>query len=689
MAAQLWHKAPFTRLLLALAGGILVQWYLQPPLAALFICLGSCLAVTTIYAFSAVEARYWFRAINGAGLFLLLACTGSIAVWLHDVRKNADWFGKFYKEDDYVLVTIEEPLVEKANSFKAVATVNAVYKTKNKTTTTGALLLYFKKDSLLPVMTYGSQLLLSQSLQTIKNAGNPGSFDYKRYSLFEGITHQAYLTTQDYVVLPSTNTNRFKQFLFDTRYWVIGTLKKYIPGNKEQGLAEALLIGYKDDLDKNLVQAYSNTGVVHIIAISGLHLGLIYALLLLFTKPLKRIKKLLWLRLLLIVASLWLFSLLAGAGPSVLRSALMFSLIAIGESTSRKTNIFNTLAFSAFVLLCVNPFWLWDVGFQLSYAAVLSIVLFFQPVYNLFAFQNKGVIFLWKLTSVTIAAQVLTLPISIYHFHQMPLLFLVTNFVAVPLSSFILMGEILLCALSLLPVAASLIGFVLHEAIHFMNNYIEGLDSLTFSVWNGLSLSVVQTILLLSFSFFVCFWLLEKQRRFAWIAFTSLATFMVLRGISFMEAYGQKKLIVYNVPKHPAIDIINGRSYAFLGDSALLSDGFERNFHLQPSRILHRISPQEQDIGIKQFALAGKQFLLLDAALPFATVSPKKAIDVLVLSKNPKLKIEQLSAVFSIGQIVLDGSVPTWRSKQWKKECDSLHIPYFDVNEKGAFVMNW
>ncbi|HET7898564.1 MAG TPA: ComEC/Rec2 family competence protein, partial [Flavisolibacter sp.] len=353
-----------------------------------------------------------------------------------------------------------------------------------------------------------------------------------------------------------------------------------ILGEKEQGFAEALLIGYKDDLDRNLVQAYSNTGVVHIIAISGLHLGLIYGLLLLLTTPLKRNRKLSWLRFLVIVASLWLFSILAGGGPSVLRSALMFSLMAFGEIAFRKTSIINSLAFSAFVLLCINPFWLWDVGFQLSYAAVLSIVLFFQPIYRWFDFQNKAVDFVWKLTAVTIAAQILTLPISIYHFHQMPLLFLVTNFIAVPLSSMILMGEILLCALFFLPVVAAWIGQVLSAMIAFLNHYIESLNNLPFSTWNFLSINLVQTVLLLLFALAFCYWLLEKRRPFAWIAFSSFGLFMLLRGWSFYTAYRQKQLIVYNVPKHPAIDIINGRSYYFLGDSLLLSDGFERNFHL-------------------------------------------------------------------------------------------------------------
>jgi competence protein ComEC len=689
MAARLWNKAPFVRLLSALAAGVVVQWYLPIPLAVLLSCFSSCLLFVLFYSWIAIKWRYKLAVISGAGLLLLMASLGGLAVWLHDVRNHPAWVGHTYHNGDYVFVTLEEPLVEKANSYKAEASVQAVLTANAERRAMGNIILYFKKDSLPPPLQYGSQLVFNRSLQPIKNAGNPGSFDYQTYSLFQGITHQVNLSEHDYVVLPTTERNWFQQFIYSSRLWVVSILQQFIRGEKEQGLAEALLIGYKDDLDKNLVQAYSNTGVVHIIAISGLHLGLIYALLVLLTKPLKRIRRLLWLRLMLIVASLWLFSILAGGGPSVLRSALMFSLIALGEVALRKTNIFNTLAFSAFVLLCINPFWLWDVGFQLSYAAVLSIVLFFQPIYHWFQPHNKAVDFVWKLTAVTMAAQILTLPISIYHFHQMPLLFLLTNFIAVPLSSLIVLGEILLCAVFFLPVMAGFVGVVLKWMIYFMNSYIESLDRLPFSTWNFLSINIGQTILLLVFSLAFCYWLMERQRRYAWIAFSTLALFLLIRAVSFFDAYRQKKLIVYNVPRHPAVDIISGRTYAFLGDSSLLLDGFERNFHLQPSRILHRISLGSTDVQCKNFSLAGRHFLLLDEALPFAAAEPRQTIDVLILSKNPKLYISKLLNAFLLKQVVIDGSVPAWKAALWKKDCDSLHIPCHDVSERGAFVMNW
>ncbi|TMI86483.1 MAG: ComEC/Rec2 family competence protein, partial [Bacteroidetes bacterium] len=302
------------------------------------------------------------------------------------------------------------------------------------------------------------------------------------------------------------------------------------------------MIGYKDDLDQTLVQSYTNTGVVHIIAISGLHLGLIYWLLLRLFKPLKKRKNLRWLRIVLILVGLWLFSLLAGAQASVLRSAVMFTCILLGESFSRRTSIYNTMAFSAFILLCINPYWLWDVGFQLSYAAVLSIIIFMKPIYNWFYFSNKVIDFMWKLTAVTLAAQILTIPLSIYHFHQFPSWFILTNFLAVPLSSLIVLGEILLCVVSFIPPVAIFVGKLLYWLIWIMDSYVERIEAMPFSLWDGLQITFLQMILLIAFAAGISYWLMEKSRTGLKAGIIALLGFTVLRSYSFFIANKQQKL---------------------------------------------------------------------------------------------------------------------------------------------------
>jgi competence protein ComEC len=289
------------------------------------------------------------------------------------------------------------------------------------------------------------------------------------------------------------------------------------------------LIGYKDDLDKSLIRSYSNTGVVHVVAISGLHLGLIYALLKYLCVPFGKKTIGRWLKLPIMLSGLWLFSLLAGGAPSVLRSAVMFSSIILGESLTRRSSIINNLSASAFFLLCFDPYWLWDIGFQLSYAALLSIIIFMKPVYGLFIFKNKIADTIWKLNAVTLSAQILTVPVSIYYFHQFPNLFLITNFIAVPLSSGILAGEIILCMLSFItPVAAGL-GWVLTLLIRLMNGSVQFLDSFPFSTWSGLDITFTQLVLLYVFIGAAGGWLLLKNKHCLPVALVTLILFFSLQ----------------------------------------------------------------------------------------------------------------------------------------------------------------
>lgn len=683
-----WQQMPVLRLLLPLVAGICMQWYSPLPFYVWALTSAASILAIISYFFFSLKNKFRFSVLNGAAITVLFLLLGAVLVFKNDIRNDARWFAHDYNKGDYLMVRLLEPLVEKQNSYKALADVQFILsKTKTKTAK-GILLLYLKKDTSVQHLTYGSQLILSGDVQDIKNAGNPGSFDFRQYCLFQGITHQVYLDSRGMVLLPQKKISWIQATILNIRYRTVQVLRNYISGAKDAGLAEALLIGYKDDLDKNLVQAYSNTGVVHIIAISGLHLGLINFLLLWLTKPLGRTRKTRYVRLFLILAILWAFSLVAGAQPSVLRSAVMFSCISIAQVIGRRSSMYNALALSAFLLLCFNPFWLWDVGFQLSYSAVLSILVFFRPIYNWVApagwFKRK----LWELVAATLAAQLFTLPLVIYHFHQFPLFFLFANLVAVPLSSAILIGELVLIAVSFINTIAVVVGYILQKLIWLMNAYVEWLSAFSFATWNGFSLSIWQAVFLYGVLAGMSYWLIDKNKKAIWWLLSCLSCFVLLRSFSFAAAYRQKEMIVYNVPKHLAIDLIEGRTYTFIGDSDLLKDDFIRNFHLQPSRILHRISLSENRfVGHKCFEFANNKILIIDSTVRFHKATNRPLVDIVVLSKNPKLYINDLYKAFAVKKIVMDGSVSNWKKERWKKDCDSLHLSYYDVSEKGAFVM--
>lgn len=686
-----WKNIPFLRYFIPFAAGIICSWYFSSGWETAAVLFILTIPFIIFFSISNQQRKFVYSWMPGISITICCFAFGVLLVWLKLINHHPQWIGLKYKPGDVVQIRLLEPLSEKQKTYKALAEFISVEHAGKTNKAEGNLILYFHKDSIPPALHYGNIIAINKPLQEIKNAGNPGGFDYKRYALFNGITHQLFLKQNEYVLLKEIKQNFFWSKMYKVRDYVLQTLRKNIRGDQETSVAEALLIGYRDDLDRDLVQAYSNTGVVHIIAISGLHLGLIYWLLLILLKPLDKIKRIKWLKPVLAVVFLWIFSLLTGAGASVLRSAVMFSFIAGGEVIGRKGNIFNSLAASAFALLCYNPFFLWDVGFQLSYAAVLSIVLFMKPIYNWFVFENKLLDKAWQLNAVTLSAQILTLPLAMYHFHQSPNLFFITNFIAVPLSSAILFGEILLMSISFIPFISNLTGFALTYLLKWMNQFIIWTDHFSFSVTDGIMHTPLQTISLYLFITASGVWLLQKKTKAVKWSLGFLCLFFMLQSFELYKSKNQTKLVVYNLSKHQAIDMMIGSDYYFIGDSVLLQDGFLRNFHLKPSRIFHRTyhSPKIfPTIESNAFTVHQKNILLINSNYRFDSVQTKIKADLVIVSKNPKLYISNLIKTIDCKQIIFDSSNPQWKVALWKKDCDRFGITSFSTNEQGAFVMS-
>lgn len=689
--APAWRAFPFVRLVIPFVAGIIVQWYGHVPGVAAWTMLTASFMGLFIFSLFRLSQQYRLQWLNGLWLHTLLAAAGMLVTWHKDIRHHSDWISKLYSEGNTIVATIEEPLQEKPHAYKALASIQAVIRSNGEMEITkGNVLLYFGKDGTLPSVQYGDQLVIFKALQSIKNSGNPACFDYQGYCAFRNTFHQVHLQHGDYVSLKIKNDNVLKKFLFEARAHVVKILQLYIPSRREAGLAEAMLIGYKDDLDKDLVQSYSNTGVTHIIAISGLHLALIYWILTLVVKPLHKTRVARWLNPVIIIGGLWLFTFAAGASPSVLRAALMFTCLVIGNSLSRRSSVYNSLAASAFLLLCIDPFWLWDVGFQLSYAAVLSIVLFMKPIYNCWFVKNKLADHVWSLCAVTLAAQLLTVPMTVYYFHQFPNLFILTNLVAVPLSTLILGGELLLCAITWLPYAGEAAGWCITQLIRLLNSVIEYAATIPYAVWDGLQIHVSQALLLYLIIAALSGWIWYKHNWLLHSALSACLLFTTIRACSFRQASQQQKIIVYNIPRHSAIDFIAGRQYYCVADSALMANEATQNFHLKPSRIFHRINPVTQLPGLlaaDNFFLFGKHTLLLvDSAISLPALAEKIPVDWIVLSNNARVYIRQLIQTFACRQIIIDGSNSRSAISRWKKECSQYGITVHAVTEEGAFV---
>ena len=678
----LWKEAPFFRTLIPLAAGITLQWYFSAGVE--YILTAGIIALAGILSFQLFSPVFQFRYswLRGILINALVIVTGCLLVHFNRLDKHENWIGNFANYDGLAL-EILEPLSEKEKSFKTIASSISITRNNSFHPVKGKIILYFRKNSLSKNVKPGTILITARKLQPIRNSGNPGEFDFKIYCSFQQIYFQQFLEDKDYVIA-SQNQN-VHSFLFGLRHRILAITRKYIPGKKEAGLAEALLIGYKGDLDKELTAAYSNTGVVHVIAISGLHVGLVYCLLSRFLRLLipKRLK---WLNVILVLTALWIFSLVAGGSPSVLRSTVMFTCIVLGENISRNVSIYNSLAASAFLLLCYNPFWLWDVGFQLSYAAVLSIVIFMKPVYDSIFIRNKLLDSIWKLAAVTISAQILTTPISLFYFHQFPNFFLITNLVAVPLSSIILTGEIVLCLLSPIQSAAIIIGKMVEYGISIMNRFVEYIASFPLSV-TAASISLFDVFLLYVIIFLVASWVITRKAK----KFILAQVFCVFVGLSrwHQNVSNDPVIIVYNIPGISAIDFMEQGKHNFRGDEHLI-DKRVLNYHFNPSRNLFETSngmPPSLLAEQNLIVFMGKSILVIDQQLPRYKSVSKIKVDIVVISHNAKVSIYHLMEVFSPSMIVFDSSNPVWKVKQWKFDCAELDLRYHSVRDDGAFVM--
>lgn len=690
-SVYIWKKAPFFRLLISLITGIVIGYYLPMKIDSWAIITAIFIICFLLFRFSSETFRFRFRFVQGIIIKAFFVMLGIGLVWLQDVRHHQSWYGNKLSDSDILTVRLLEPPQTKLKSVKVLAQIISVEKMDSSIPASGKVLLYFSKDSVLPSLNYGEVIIIKNKLSPITNSGNPGAFNYQRYLEFQQIYHQAFLKSGEYKKTHYSDKNKFWEWVFASRNYVLEVLNQFIPKEQESSLANALVIGYRADLDKDLIQAYSNAGVVHLIAISGLHLAVIYGLLLWLTLKIPYLKSSPIIRGFVILFCLWFFSFLTGSPPSVMRAATMFSFISIGTLFQKHGSIYNSLSVSAFLLLCFNPFLLWDVGFQLSYLAVLGIVVCQRPIYNLFYFKNKIPDYLWAMASVSIAAQIFTVPVCFYYFHQLPILFLLANMIAIPLSTVALWMCILLIAVSPIPFVATIVGYIAWVFLWLMNHSVLLINQLPFVTWNKISISVWNTFLLYIIFAFILLWLFKKHRISFQLALACIIIFFGSVAFGKWNAAQQKKIIVYHIPTHQAVDFISGNEYFMVSDSALLQNNQLQNYNVWPARIMlaanytaHKPIVSQTQQGFYEFYK--KRIVIIDTAIKFEPLIKRIPVDYLIISRNPKIKINDLNKIFEVGIYIFDGSNGMWRIGEWKKECEDLHLRYHSTSESGAFT---
>jgi competence protein ComEC len=688
-----WQKAPFLRLLLPLVAGILLQTIVT--VAFMYTAIAGISVLLLLVAFL-LGPHYWqlrWFKVKGILVHLFVLLLGMFVMGYHQHQLQPAVSLPTGVQN--LVIQLNEPLTERNQTYKSVAHIQTVELQGKAVEAGGQMILYFKKDSallhLLPQLNAGTQCVVQCNLQPIRKSGNPGAFDYEAWCHQKGIYYQAFLNGKSIRQIQQPTTMGLPQMLWTIRLKILYLLYHYIPNKQSQSIASALLMGYRNDLDRELVQAYSNVGVVHIIAISGLHMGMVYGLLLFLLSPLENRKQWRVLKYIGLLLGIWSFALIAGGAPSVGRSAVMFSFIVLGQWQQKEASIYNNLAASAMLLLLYNPYNLWEVGFQLSYAAVAGIIAFQSPILKwlLQWIPYKKII---TLISVTLAAQVFTTPISAYHFHQFPVYFLIANIWVVPFTAVLLYALLLLLPLTIWPALAVWWGSMASKGIGALNAGVLAINAWPHAVWKNIYLTSGQTVLLLLALLLLVYAVSFNKKTPIYLSLMAIGLFVCMRTIDYWQKNNQRKLIVYQVPQATAIDFIAGSDCKFLGNAGYFSDGFLRNFHLEPSRILHRVHTIEVvDTTLKtplNLYFQKHQIVWLNhnrAMQQFSFTTPPA---VVILSQNVAYSLAELGKLWPTSFFVADGSNALWKINEWKKEAEALHLRLHSVPDSGAFVMN-
>lgn len=667
---KLLRYLPF-HFLLCLIFGIYIQFYFNVWTLSNWWIFGILTGIICVLFF--LKSLRPFSVFCGFTFFIL----GMAITFQSDIRNDPLYYENYLRKNNTSVLQITEVL--KPNKFSNRYKAEVIQVNSNETT--GKVLLSIRKDSIANMLEADQRILTRTDFLEVKPPLNPHQFDYKSYLARQGIHRQVYLKSDEFFEIETETT--FLGWISQLRSNIQQSLKKEGFSDDEFGVMNALLLGQRQEVSKELIDDYSNAGAIHILAISGLHVGIILLLLSYFFKPLELIKKGHLFKLLFIVLFLWFFALLAGISASVVRAVTMFTAVAIGQSVQRKNSVVYSLILSIFVLLLIKPMFLFDVGFQLSYLAVFGIVTIQPKLSSLW--QPKRILIdkIWQLTTVSLAAQLSVLPLSLFYFHQFPGLFLLSNLVIVPFLGIILIGGIVMILLSVMSILPEFLIDVYGGIISLMNAFIRFVSKqeeflfsrISFSFW---MLIASYILIVFGFQYF--------ERKSALRLKLFLVSILVFQSVLFYEKYdsqSKKEVLLFHKNQHSMIGIREGER--LLTSHSLDSIAYQLDWNLASYSIGEKVKLVGGKTPNGYFEFHNQQFLIIDSLGIYQLKELKEPI--VILQHSPKINLNRLIDSIKPKQIVADGSNYKSLIQRWKETCDERGMPFWFTGEKGAYLV--
>ncbi|PKP52883.1 MAG: hypothetical protein CVT92_06845 [Bacteroidetes bacterium HGW-Bacteroidetes-1] len=695
------HKYPFVRFLMPYGLGIWLannfKGLLSEPFGygivgvGLFVLIGMQLKLHS----------YPLRWLFGAILSIILVVAGVLNVQLQQPSRNATHLIHDQVPSSFYKARLIEPAIKGEKTTKLLLKLQSTVDSNGQIIKDGLILAYIKNDDNAVFPEYGDMVLFRKTPISPEAPLNPDQFDYKLYLERKGVYHQIFLKESEWWIVGRGYRNPVFFLAYNLRNKLLHAIQENGLSGDEFHVASAILLGYDDHLPSYLRKGYTAAGAMHVLCVSGLHVGiifLIFSFLLGFLKQ-SRFQQILKTVLLLIV--IWFYALITGLSPSVLRATIMISFVLFGQLFKRNGFIINSLAASAFVLLWVDPSTLFNIGFQLSYSAVLGIVLLQKPIYHWLFVKNYVLDKIWGITSVAIAAQLATMPFVLHYFNQFPSYFMLSNLFLVPLSFFVIVSGMALLLTSFLPFIPQFLGWVTYGLIFVMNHLILSIEALPHAVISELYISWLEVVLLVLLISSVLMMVTLSARK--WTIPAMLLAALLLTSFTWrnIKSHQQSRLMIYGLNRQTAIDLIKGRDHVLIADSSIIADAFSLSYNLEKHWVHSGLNTKpvwfERNATVQHtffdkkgplISFNGKILALWDRYNQNQFLySRQMKVDYVLINGNTSECLNEVRRYFDFQILILDLSVPDWHAEKWEQSAKDASVEMYDIRKKGAFMV--
>jgi competence protein ComEC len=669
---------PLIKIFISLLLGILLFRIINLSFTFVFWSLGISiigLSVTHFYN----QKNNSFKNLFGCFVLLSSLLVGYSTTLIHKETLNQNHYTRQLTEGEKIhslYLLVNEKLKSTAKNNRFVCFVKVL---DGKISYGKVILNLSKKDT--ANIKIGGNVNVTGMIYKNKKPFNPNLFDYSSYLENQEIYAQVY--TKNNQISIGNHDSSLWSFFSNFRETIITNLKHSAISNEELNVLNALILGQQQDISADVLKDYQYAGAVHVLSVSGLHVGFILMFITFLLKPIGNSRKGSLLKLTIIVLSLWSFAILAGLAPSIVRSVTMFSFVAIGMHLRRTVNIYHTLIVSMLLILLFKPSFLFDVGFQLSYLA-LFFILWLQPILSqIWQPKNKIIMYFWDTITVSFAAQIGAMPLSIYYFHQFPGLFFVTNLLILPLLGIIMAVGVIAILIATFHTVPFWIAKPLEYLIVLLNAIIHRVAALDYFVIRNISFSKEMLWCSYLAIVLIIFWLKFPKFKQLAIAFLSIILLQSIFIFQKQQTQNKEELIIFNSKKTTILVERTGDVASIYSNDSILKN-LDSN-QLVQSYLVGNFCHAKDKKALSNVLYSNQQkILIIDSSCVYQkNINP----DVILLIQSPKLNIQRLLKTYQPKQIIADGSNFKSYVKAWEATCRKEKIPFHYTNEKGFYKL--